>query len=108
MKLPEADHLLKVARSACDFIINDLNRTYDAKGNFAFSYSPLDKTVVFNASLLGSRLLARVYSFTHEKELLDPALKSVAFCCGYQKNDGSWSYGTLDFHQWIDKLPYRI
>jgi rhamnogalacturonyl hydrolase YesR len=98
------DQLLKMARSACDFINKDLNRTYDDKGNFAFSYSPLDKTVVFNASLLGSRLLARVYSFIHEKELLDNARKSVAFCCDYQKNDGSWSYGTLDFHQWIDNF----
>jgi hypothetical protein len=93
-----------MARSACDFILKDLNRTYDDKGNFAFSYSPLDKTVVFNASLLGSRLLSRVYSFTHEKELLDPAKRSVVFCCDYQKNDGSWSYGTLDFHQWIDNF----
>lgn len=98
------DQLLDIARSACDFIIKDLNRTYDEKGNFAFSYSPLDKTVVFNASLLGSRLLSRVYSFTHENELLEPARKSVIFCCDYQKKDGSWSYGTLGFHQWIDNF----
>jgi hypothetical protein len=98
------DQLLKMARSACDFILKDLNRTYDVNGNFAFSYSPLDKTVVFNASLLGSRLLSRVYSFTHEKELLDRLQKSVVFCCDYQKNNGSWSYGTLDFHQWIDNF----
>lgn len=56
--------LLEMARSTCDFILKDLNRTYDSEGNFAFSYSPLDKSVVFNASLLGSRLLARVYTFT--------------------------------------------
>lgn len=96
--------LLNIARSSCDFILNDLNRTYNDNGNFAFSYSPLDKTVVFNASLLGSRLLARVHHFTHEKELIDAAEKSVAFCCDYQQNDGSWFYGTLDFHQWIDSF----
>lgn len=98
------EYLLNMARSACNFIIKDLNRTYDEKGNFAFSYSPLDKTVVFNASLLGSRLLSRVYGFTQENELLEPARKSVIYCCDYQKNDGSWSYGTLDFHQWIDNF----
>jgi len=97
-------NLLKSARSACDFVIKDLNRTYDDKGNFAYSYSPLDKTVVFNASLLGSRLLSRVYSFTHESELLDNAKKSVSFCCDNQKSDGSWGYGTLDFHKWIDNF----
>lgn len=96
--------MLNLARSACDFILKDLNRTYNDKGNFAFSYSPLDKTVVFNASLLGSRLLSRVYSFTLEKELIDASRQSVAFCCDYQKSDGSWSYGTLDFHKWIDNF----
>ena len=103
-EITKEDQLLKIARSACDFIIKDINRTYDDKENFAFSYSPLDKSVVFNASLLGSRLLSRVYSYTHEIELLDLAEKSVAFCCDYQKNDGSWSYGTLDFHHWIDNF----
>ena len=31
--------LLKTARSTCDFILKDLNRTYDDNGNFSFSYS---------------------------------------------------------------------
>ena len=98
------ERLLTNARSACNFILKDLNRTYDEKGNFAFSYSPLDKSVVFNASLLGSRLLARVYSFTQEKELIEEAKKSVTFCCDQQRTDGSWQYGTLPFHQWVDNF----
>lgn len=98
------DALLKTARSTCDFILKDLNRTYDDKRNFAFSYSPLDKSVVFNASLLGSRLLSRVYSFTNEKELADAAKSSVAYCCNYQGANGSWGYGTLPFHQWVDNF----
>lgn len=98
------EHLLNMARSACDFIIKDLNRTYDDRGNFAFSYSPLDKSVVFNASLLGSRLLSRVYKFTRESILIEEAKKSVAFCCNQQRSNGSWSYGTHTFHQWIDNF----
>jgi rhamnogalacturonyl hydrolase YesR len=96
--------LLDVARSSCDFIIKDLNRTYDNKGNFAFSYSPLDRSVVYNASLLGSRLLARVYGITKEDELKTLACKSVKFCCDRQNEDGSWSYGQLPFHKWIDNF----
>lgn len=96
--------LLDTARSTCDFILNDLNRTYDEKENFSFSYSPLDKSVVFNASLLGSRTLARVYSFTKEKALKEAARKSVSFCCDHQRKDGSWSYGTYEFHKWIDNF----
>lgn len=96
--------LLDTARSTCDFVQKDLNRTYDDDGDFAFSYSPEDSTQVFNASLLGSRLLARVYSHTQEPELLEAARKSVHFCCKHQQPDGSWAYGTLPFHQWIDNF----
>ena len=96
--------LLSLARSTCDYILNDLNRTFDDKGNFAFSYSKIDHSVVFNATLLGSRLLARVYRFTGEKKLIDEAKKSVDYCCSYQRPDGSWTYGLYPFHQWIDSF----
>jgi hypothetical protein len=96
--------LLSVAGSTCDFILNDLNRTFDEKGNFAFSYSKVDHSVVFNATLLGSRLLARVYKFTGEEKLIEEAKKSVDYCCACQRPDGSWSYGTYPFHQWIDSF----
>ena len=72
-EITKNEKLLKTARSTCDFILKDLNRNYNNEGNFSFSYSPLDKSVVFNASLLGSRLLARVYSFTGENELIAEA-----------------------------------
>lgn len=98
------EKLLKKARSICDFILQDLNRTTDDQGNFAFSYSPTDHTAVFNASLLGSRMLSRVYHYTKEPELIEAAEKSVAFCCNYQKEDGSWTYGTKPYHQWIDNF----
>ena len=98
------EELLALARSSCNFILKDLNRTADEKGNIAFSYSPLDSSVVYNASLLGSRLLARVYAITREGELYDAARKSVAFCSSRQDADGSWSYGFQSFHKWIDNF----
>lgn len=103
-EITKNEKLLNTARSTCNFILKDLNRSYNDKGDFSFSYSPLDRSVVFNASLLGSRLLARVYSITNESELKEEAKKSVSFCCGRQNNDGSWGYGTLSFHQWIDNF----
>lgn len=98
------ENLLRIARSSCDFILSDLNRTEDQDGNICFSYSPEDNTQIFNASLLASRLLARVYSYTKEELLKDAARKSVAFCCNFQAPDGAWTYGTLPFHQWIDNF----
>jgi rhamnogalacturonyl hydrolase YesR len=103
-EITKKEEFLKLARDTCNFILKDLNRNYDDKGNFAFSYSPLDKSVVFNASLLGSSLLARVYSITNEKELIDAAKKSVAYCCAHQKYDGSWAYGTHHSHNWVDNF----
>ncbi len=98
------DDYLRIARSACDFVMNDLNRTSGSEDTFAFSYSPLDKSVVYNASLLGSRLLARVFAYTREPELAETAEKSVRYCCNKQHDDGSWSYGEYDFHHWIDNF----
>ncbi len=103
-EITKEEKLLNTARTTCDFILKDLNRTSSPSGNYAFSYSPLDNSVVFNASLLGARLLARVYSFTKETALIAESKKVVAFCCDHQKEDGSWSYGTLPFHQWIDNF----
>ena len=55
---------LSVALSAADFVINDLQR-FDCSGGFLFSYSPLKgNDTVFNASLLGSKLLSYCYHYT--------------------------------------------
>lgn len=90
--------------STRDFILKDLNRTVSDNGNFVFSYSPFDTTSVFNASLLGARLLSRIFTYTGEEELATLAGKAVAYCCEHQNADGSWFYSTLPFHQWIDNF----
>ena len=95
---------LDTAISSADFILKDLNRTYDEQGNFSFSYSPLDHTQVFNASLLGARLLARVYSYTKDESLKIEASKAVQYACNYQQPNGAWSYGTLSYHSWVDNF----
>jgi rhamnogalacturonyl hydrolase YesR len=90
--------------STKDFLLKDLNRTTLPNGNFVFSYSPFDDTSVFNASLLGAKLLSRIYSYTREEELIETAKKAIAYCCDFQRPDGSWTYSTLPFHQWVDNF----
>jgi len=90
--------------SASKFVLNDLNKSYDNDGNYTFSYSPLDNTQVFNAGLLGAKLLSLVYQYTKDETLLQSAKKVVSYVCNKQKEDGSWTYGTLPFHQWIDNF----
>lgn len=96
--------LITMARSACDFVLNDLNRHYDNDGDFAFSYCPVDNTQVFNASLLGVRLLCRVYPYTKEAILLQESKKAVSFACKWQQPNGAWAYSPLPFHAWIDNF----
>ena len=98
------ENLLNTARSTCDFILNDLNRTYDEDGDFAFSYCPVDHTQVFNASLLGVRLLSRVYGYTKEPVLIEESRKAISFVCKHQNRDGSWLYSPLPYHQWVDSF----
>lgn len=95
---------LETAVSSANFILKDLKRTYDNHGNFTLSYSPLDNTAVFNAGLLGGKLLSLIYEQTQEKHLLEEAKKIMMFVCNHQQKKGAWAYGTLPFHQWIDNF----
>ena len=96
--------LLDTVISSCDFVLHDLNKSYDEDGNYTLSYSPLDQTQVFNAGLLGAKLLCLVYNHNKDKKLLIEAKKIVSYVCYKQHDEGSWSYGTLPYHQWIDNF----
>ena len=95
---------LSTVESCAKFVLKDLNKSYDDNGNFTLSYSPLDRTQVYNAGLLGAKLLCLIYKYNKESDLLTKAKKIVAYVCDKQKKDGSWTYGTLPFHQWIDNF----
>ena len=95
---------LDTAISTADFVLKDLNKSYDDDKDFTLSYSPLDQTQVYNAGLLGAKLLCLIYNHTNNRNLLDQAKKIVSYVCKKQNVDGSWAYGTLPFHQWIDNF----
>ncbi|MBH49866.1 MAG: delta-aminolevulinic acid dehydratase [Candidatus Marinimicrobia bacterium] len=100
-KTTKVNRYLDTALSSLNFIKNDLNRNKESDG-FIFSYSPLDKSKVYNASLLGARLLARGYYYTGEKEFLDLARQAVTPIISKQNDDGSWIYGESKTQKWID------
>jgi rhamnogalacturonyl hydrolase YesR len=103
-KITKNQIYLDTAISAAQFVLKDLNRTYDDKGNFSFSYSPIDKTQVFNASLLGAKLLSLVYEQTKDEKLLAEARKAVEYAADFQQENGAWTYGNLPYHQWVDNF----
>jgi hypothetical protein len=98
------DEYLPFARTICDFILNDLNRTAEAHDEICFSYSPLDRTRVFNASLLAAETLATVGRLTGEESLGALALRAALYVVRRQREDGSWAYGADDFQSWSDNF----
>lgn len=101
--LTKDDVYLNAAKSSCDFIIQDLFKT-EKKGSLCFSYTPLDKTCVHNANLLGSSLLARVGNIANNNEYKEYALKSMNFSIKSKNPDGSWFYGESHNQKWIDSF----
>ena len=96
------DEYLPFARTICDFILNDLNRTEDTGEEICFSYSPLDQTRVFNASLLAGETLANVGKLTGETRLFDFAIRAAQYVVQRQRGDGSWNYGADSHQVWSD------
>ena len=95
---------LEVALSAANFVIKDLHRTSYKEG-FLFSYSPLQgNDTVFNASLLGTRLLSFCYHYTQKEEYRKLAVQSIRACCAGQRDDGAWVYGMLPIQNWVDSF----
>ena len=95
---------LEIALSAANFVINDLHRT-EYKDGFLFSYSPLQgNDTVFNASLLGSRMLSFCYKYTGNEEYCELAEQSIKACCTGQKPNGAWVYGMLPVQSWVDSF----
>ncbi len=99
---------LDVALTSAEFVLQDLHRFHPSpedKSRFLFSYSKLPgNDTVFNASLLGSRLLAYCYRYTGKQDYLDAARASVRACVEAQNPDGSWVYGLLPVQNWIDSF----
>lgn len=102
------DEWREVALSSARFVTEDLRRT-PHKDGFIFSYSRMPgNDTIYNASLLGSKLLslcaAETDSPTEKEMLFDLARKSVAACCADQRADGSWTYGVKPVTGWVDSF----
>lgn len=95
---------LDVALTSAKFVKEDLHR-YQCEDGFLFSYSKLPgNDTVYNASLLGSRLLSYCYKYTGNEEYRELAEASVKACCKGQREDGAWVYGLLPVQSWVDSF----
>ena len=94
---------LDAALNSCRFILKDLKRTKIGKG-FVFSYTPMKRDCVYNASLLGSRLLSRAFHYTNSTEYLFASKASLLGVTSHQNSNGSWYYGRNTNQKWIDSF----
>lgn len=94
---PESERLLS---SLARFVTKELNRSTETDEEVCFSYTPIDRTKIYNASLLAGEVL----SYAGGAENLDLARKAVRFVLNGQRDDGSWLYGPGEIHGWVDNF----
>ncbi|MEQ1762777.1 MAG: hypothetical protein ABL984_06465 [Pyrinomonadaceae bacterium] len=86
------------------FISKDLNRSIDTADEICFSYTPLDHTKIYNASLLAAEALAYGSEVSSEYGFRELSQKAVRFVLNGQREDGSWLYGPGEIHGWVDNF----
>ena len=98
------DKYLDVAKSSCNFILNDLEHIPERNGSICISYIPIGRAKVHNANMLAVSLLSRVWKHTGDQKLLDLAQKAIAYTLQCQREDGSWWYGENKMLHWVDNF----
>lgn len=83
---------MDVAKSCCNFMINDLKIDHVDSGGLCFSYTPLDTFHVHNANIFSASILYRVGDEVNNDEYIKIAEDAVRYTLSAQNPDGSWYY----------------
>jgi hypothetical protein len=107
--LDASEHLgesrfLEMAMSAGEYILNELYYTEgDTVASFCYPL-PTSKAKVHNANFLAASLFSRLYHYTGDERLREPALRAARYSAAKQQEDGSWHYGELPTQRWVDNF----
>ena len=88
----QEDRYLRVAVSACEHILRDLEHSSGRRRRLHQLYSGKNSQV-HNANTLGGSLLARTYSHTRNESYRALAQKAMQYTAQHQRPDSSWYYG---------------
>ncbi|MFL6373433.1 MAG: hypothetical protein ACJ73D_02085 [Pyrinomonadaceae bacterium] len=83
-----------------NFAATRLKRPIEKDYEICFSYTPVDESVIFNASLLAGECLMRSAKAEHH----DLARKTVHLAIHRQREDGAWPYGGGHSQKWVDNF----
>jgi hypothetical protein len=97
------DRYLDVARSACEFILDELGWQEFPEGCL-LRYYPNADILVHNSSMIGASLLGRVHSMEPNERYRDIADRAVHYTLHYQTAEGAWDYGVGKKWAWVDSF----
>ena len=99
----EDETYLTTARSACDFILQDLQRSTETQTEICFSYSPGSVNRIYNASLwlLSS---GRSGGINWRAGTMPVAVPAARYVVNQQHENGSWVYGAAENQAWVDNF----
>lgn len=86
------------------FVESGLNRFIETDDEVCFSYTPLDRSVIYNASLLAAECLARASTMHDKPQYVQLARNAVRFVARRQRGDGAWVYGASGKQSWADNF----
>lgn len=86
------------------FVASRLNRFIETDDEVCFSYTPLDRSVIYNASLLAGECLARSATINDKVFYARLAERALRFVVRRQRADGAWTYGASSKQSWVDNF----
>ncbi len=91
-----------MAESAGRFLVTRLQRSVDTSEHLCFSYTPMDRTLIYNNSALAGAYLARLASQRSNPKYLALARRAMNYVRSQQLPNGGWYYGARRRQHWID------
>ncbi len=95
---------LEIAESTAGFMASRLNRSFESADAICFSYTPNDKTLIYNSSALAGLFLARAGKLSGNQAYVSLARKAMVFLVRGQLKSGGWYYGQRRRQRWIDSF----
>src|SRR5262249_7775691 len=94
----------EIAQSVGRFIVTRLNRSVDLPDELCFSYTPANRTRIYNSSALCCAFLVRLGRLKETDEHASLARRGMQYLANRQRDDGSWAYGEGGWQNWIDSF----
>src|SRR5215467_2858332 len=101
--LLKKDEYLQITQSACEHLLQDIER-YPYGDAVCLTYVPGLDSQVHNANTLAASLLARTYSLTGVTSYLELAQRAFQYTADFQRADGSWYYAESPYAHWVDNF----